>query len=114
MTTCHSTLDTIVRLRLPQIVLDLSQVQLDPESITILMWMRRYVGRFGITLTLTGVSRTVRQILKDQPLDTAIPQRPADRTQRRAIARAERRDQWPVPHQPSALHQWQSTQDNHL
>jgi anti-anti-sigma factor len=103
MHTCRSALDAILRLRAPRIVLDLSQAQLDPESIAMLTSMRRYVGHFGVTLTLTGVSRVVRQILERDHLDSVFRVRPTDHTQRRATARADHRDQWPGARQPSTL-----------
>jgi anti-anti-sigma factor len=104
MPTCRGALDAILRLRAPQIVLDLSRAQLDPESITMLIWMHRYVGHFGVTLTLTGVSRAVSRVLEQDHLDSLFQVRPTDHAQRKATARAEHRDQWPSVRQPSTLH----------
>jgi anti-anti-sigma regulatory factor len=103
MPSCRATLDAILRLRAPRVEVDLSRAWLDPESITMLIWMHRYVGHFGVSLTLTGVGHVVAQILERDHLDGVFKIRPTDRAQRRAVARAEHRDQWPTPVHPPTL-----------
>jgi anti-anti-sigma factor len=113
MPTCRSALDAILRLRAPQIVVDLSRAELDPESIAMLTWMRHYVGHFGVTLTLTGVSRVVRRILEREHLDSVFRVRPTDHAQRMATARADHRDQWPGVHRQSPLQAGGPAQQGH-
>jgi hypothetical protein len=95
MPTCRSTLDAVLRIRAPQIVLDLSQAQLDPESIDLLRWMHRYVAHFGVQLSLTGVHHHELQMLRRDRLDGVLPVLPTDPDRKRAAARAERRDRAP-------------------
>jgi anti-anti-sigma regulatory factor len=103
MSTCRAALDAVVRVRAPRLVLDLSRAELQPESIAMLTWMHRYAGHFGITLTLTGVSRVVTRILEQEHLDSVFQVRPTNHAQRRATARADHRDQWPGSGRRSTL-----------
>lgn len=96
-------LDSILRIRAPQIVLDLSRSQLDDESMALVLWMHRHVGHFGVTLSLIGVNHTVLPMLRRHHLDSLIRLRPTDPVQRRARARAEHRDQWTAPDHPTTL-----------
>jgi hypothetical protein len=95
MSTCRGTLDAVLRIRTPQIVLDLSQAQLDPGSIDLLKWMHAYVAHFGVQLSLTGVHHLQLEILRLDHLGGVLPVLPTDPDQRRAAARAERRDRSP-------------------
>jgi len=101
--TLRGVLDSILRIRAPEIVLDLSRSQLDDESIALVLWMQRHVAHFGVTLTLIGVNHTVLRMLRRHRLDSLIRLRPTDPAQRRALARAEHRDQWTVPDHPTTL-----------
>lgn len=101
MPTCRTALDAVLHHRVPQVVLDLSRAELDPTSIAMLTWMHRYVAHFGVSLTLTGVSRVVSEVLEREHLDSMFRVRPTDHAERRATARADHGDQWPTPGRPS-------------
>jgi anti-anti-sigma factor len=95
MPACRKALDSVLRIRAPQIVLDLSQAQLDPASIGLLRSMRGYMAHFGVALSLTGVHHLVLQMLKRDHLDSLLPVLPVDPAQKRAAGRAARREQSP-------------------
>jgi anti-anti-sigma regulatory factor len=97
MPTCRTALDAVLHNRVPEVVLDLSRAELDPTSIAMLTWMHRYVAHFGVSLTLSGVSRVVSEILEREHLDSVFRVRPTDHAERRATARADHGDQWPTP-----------------
>jgi hypothetical protein len=95
MPTVRAALDAVLRIRTPQIELDLSRAQIGPESVPLLTWMHRYVSHFGVSLMLSGVHHCALHLLKNDRLGAALPVRPANPHRQRAAARAEREERAP-------------------